>query len=513
MRALFALFLLLLIPLGAKSFSYAQVHSLPQGVEKDYYIWRFIRQKSTTKAQARRIIREASRINPNLKKAYRRKTGHNPPIPPRPKPSLSPRQKQELERKLAIARQVLRSPDPLSAWQKLDPEMKLFVFKHAGTRGRRTLDYKISEEEWQELSRYPDANLMLYYLRRDRLKKLSRILRYKPAQDNRLRYDYLMRLSFEALRRGDESLAEYDFAQAARRARKRELADRALFWAWKADDDRDYLKKLAKSWDINLYTLAARDALKMKYDLGITPELPRGHVPGFDIRDPIQWHSLKQKIFDPHSDLEALAQRFKTDETVGHYCYIMTKAGHDKPQYFPMPYRDFMKKLPVKRQAILYAIARQESRFVPASVSGSFALGMMQIMPFLVDHLQKVRHERIDYDDLFDPITALKYANTHMDYLTSWLHHPLFVAYAYNAGIGFTKRLIRRKDLFENRNKYDPWISLERVANYQANDYGKKVLTNYVIYLNKLGYPIRLTDLVSVLHLPRYTDEFRKRRK
>jgi soluble lytic murein transglycosylase len=513
MRLFAPLLLALLIPLGAKSFSYAQVHSLPKGLEKDYYIWRFIRQKSTTKAQAQRIILEASRINPSLKKAYRHKTGHNPPVPPRSKPHLSPRQKQELERKLAIAREVLRSPDPLSAWQKLDPEMKLFVFKHAGTRGRRALDHAMSEKAWQELSRYPDANLMLHYVRRDRLKKLSRILRYKPAPDNQLRYDYLMRLGFEALRRGEEGLAEYDFDLASRRAAKRELADRALFWAWKADGGRDYLQKLVKSWDINLYTLAARDALKMKYDLGITPELPRGRVPGFDIRDPIQWHSLKQKIFDPKTDLNALARRFKTEETVGHYTYIMSKAGHNKPQYFPMPYRNFMKKLPLKRQAILYAIARQESRFVPASISSSFALGMMQIMPFLVDHLQKVRHEWVDYDDLFDPITALKYANTHMDYLTSWLHHPLFVAYAYNAGIGFTKRLIRRRDLFENRSKYDPWISLERVANYQANDYGKKVLSNYVIYLNKLGYPIRLTDLLSVVHRPHLTDEFRQKRK
>jgi soluble lytic murein transglycosylase len=137
----------------------------------------------------------------------------------------------------------------------------------------------------------------------------------------------------------------------------------------------------------------------------------------------------------------------------------------------------------------------------------------MQIMPFLVDHLKKQKGERIDYDDLFDPITALRYANTHLDYLTSWLHHPLFVAYAYNAGIGFTRRLIRRKDLFENRNLYDPWISLERVGNGQANEYGKKVLTNYVIYMNKLGYPLRLTDLLSVIHRPELTDRFRSRPK
>ncbi len=511
-RSVLLLLFALLIPLGARSFSYAQVHSLPAGVEKDYYIWRLLRQKSTTRAQAARIIREASTLNPLLKKAYRRKTGHNPPSPKHPIHHLTPEEKAQLKAKLALTREIFRSSDPLENWRKLDPKLRLFVFSHAGKKGRRMLDHAMSEAEWQELSRYPDANLMIHYVRRDRLPKLSRILRYRPAQTNALRYDYLMRMGFEALNRGDESLAEYDFARAADRAPKRELADRALFWAWKADGDRDYLKRLVKSWDINLYTLAARDALKLKYDLGITPELPKGRVPGFDIRDPIQWGSLKRKIFDPHTDMEALAKRFRTAETVGHWTYIKTKAGKDVPQYFPMPYREFMKKLPVKRQAILYAIARQESRFIPASVSRSFALGMMQIMPFLVDHLKRVRHERVDYDDLFDPLTALKYANTHLDYLTKWLHHPLFVAYAYNAGIGYTKRLIRRKELFEDRSKYDPWISLERVANYQANDYGKKVLANYVIYMNKLGYPLRLTDLVSVLHRHHLTDEFRTKR-
>ena len=510
LRALFAL--LLLIPLGAETFSYTWIHSLPKGVEKDYYIWRYLRQKSTSKAQARRIIREASALNPSLKKAYRKKTGLRPPAPPRRTlRRLSPAQKRELARKKALVRKILASPNPRVTWLKLDPKMQLFVFKHAGTKGRKQLDYAISETQWQRLSRYRDANLMIHYVRRDRLPGLSRILRFKPAKANALRYDYLMRMGFEALDRGQTDLAEYDFARAVSKASKRESADRALFWAWKAEDDRDYLKKLVKSYDINLYTLAARDALKLPYDLGITPDLPPGKAPGFDIRNPIHWHRLKAKIFNPHTDLNTLARKFHHAQTVGHWTYIKTKAGKDIPQYFPMPYRDYLAKFPIKRQAILYAIARQESRFIPASVSGSFALGMMQIMPFLVDHLRKVRHERIDYDDLFDPITALKYANTHLDYLTKWLHHPLFVAYAYNAGIGYTKRLIRRKDLFENNQKYDPWISLERVTNYQANDYGKKVLANYVIYMNKLGHPLRITDLLSVVHRPEFTDEFRKK--
>ncbi len=510
-RLLLLLFLALSLQLSAKSFSYEQIHRMPACVAKDYYIWRYLRQPSTSRAQAKKIIREAWHLNPLLKKAYRKKTGLNPPRIVKPRKKLTQAQQLALEKKKALTRKIFSSSDPLRAWEKLDPEMKLFVFNHAGKAGRKTLDHTLTQKQWQELTRHPGIHRTLRYIRIDRLPRLSKVLRYPPAPHNRLSYDDLMRLGFEALGRGDKDLAEYDFALAVPKASKRELADRALFWAWKSDDNREYLRRLVKSYDINVYTLAARDALKLKYDLGITPDLPKGKVPGFDIRDPLQWSRLKKKIFDPRTDMAKLARRFKTSQTVGHYCYIKTKADKDVPQYFPMPYREFMAKLPVKRQAILYAIARQESRFIPASVSGSFALGMMQIMPFLVEHLARQRGEKVDYDALFDPLTALKYANTHMDYLTKWLHHPLFVAYAYNAGIGYTKRLIRRKDLFENKQKYDPWMSLELISNSQANDYGKKVLTNYVIYMNKLGHPLRITDLLSVVHLPKYTDEFRKR--
>ncbi len=80
----------------------------------------------------------------------------------------------------------------------------------------------------------------------------------------------------------------------------------------------------------------------------------------------------------------------------------MAKASRDTKQYFPMPYRRYLSRFPIKRQAIIYAIARQESKFIPASISSSFALGMMQIMPFLVKHLAKEKKELIDYDDMFN---------------------------------------------------------------------------------------------------------------
>lgn len=207
-------------------------------------------------------------------------------------------------------------------------------------------------------------------------------------------------------------------------------------------------------------------------------------------------------------DLDDLADDHKSQEAIGVYTYIKAKACNYQDQYFPMPYRDVMKKMTPERQALIYAIARQESRFVPASVSRSFALGMMQFMPFLVKHVAKEKGHTIDLDDMFDPYRAIEYADFHLDYLTKYLYHPLFIAYAYNAGIGFTRRHIENKRNFRT-GPYEPYMSMETMKNYEAREYGKKVLANYIIYLNKLGVVTRIFPLIKVLATPSATDKFR----
>jgi len=63
--------------LNAKTFRYGQVKKMPLSVEKDYYIWRFLSQKSTTVSQAKAIIGDAKYINKKLRTAYKKKTGLN----------------------------------------------------------------------------------------------------------------------------------------------------------------------------------------------------------------------------------------------------------------------------------------------------------------------------------------------------------------------------------------------------------------------------------------------------
>jgi soluble lytic murein transglycosylase len=504
----------LLMPLSARTLDYATLHAMPRSVEKDYYLWRYFSTAKCTKSDAKKLIHEAKRINSKLAKAYRKKTGTRAPKkrPARHSRPLTAAQKQAIQRKKQTTLSLFKQPDPWAAWYALPPDMQVYAFNHAGKAGRKALDHPVSPELYARLTTRYGFNDSIRRIRRERLPNWSKALLNPPAKKHRLTHSTLLRLGFNGLYRGKPKTAEMYFRLAAQTSKKREEVDRGLFWAYMSRHNKQFLHKLTQSYDINIYTLLARDILHLKYPATITPRLPEAHLMNSKISDPIHWAQLKQKIFDKKTNKKALANRYRSQEAVGYYSYILSKASHDTKQYFPMPYRDLLAKLPKSRQAILYAIARQESRFVPASVSTSYALGMMQIMPFLVRHLAKQRHEKIDYDAMFNPRKALIYANDHMNYLTKWLKHPLFIAYAYNAGIGYTRRLIRKKHLFNGKGLYEPYLSLELVDNDQARHYGKHVLTNYVIYMNKLGTPLRMQELLEFIHDPSKTDKFRKRK-
>jgi len=408
--------------LNAKFLTYWQVHNMPQSVEKDYYIWRFLSQSTTTAFQARSIIKEVDHLNKKLRTAYKKKTGFAAPQPSNP--SVSCTKVTDWKRR-SEANKYFRNGILLLQQKQLQKAADSFYYAH-----------NKYEERWEK--------------------------------------------------------------------------DKCLFWLYMVTKDKDYLDELKKSYHINMYTLLAADLTKSRYPKTIvTPSISKNSLYSIDAKNPIHWAKIKAKIFSPSTDLEDLADDCKSQETVGMYCYVKAKACNYKKSYFPMPYHNVMKKFSKERQALLYAIARQESRFVPASVSRSFALGMMQFMPFLVEHVAKKKGELIDLDDMFNPKKAIEYADFHLDYLNKYLYHPLFVAYAYNAGIGFTKRLIRQKNYFR-KGAFEPYLSMEKMTNAQAREYGKRVLTNYVVYLNKLGKPTRLLPYIQMLTDPSKTDHFRQ---
>ncbi len=408
----------------AKHFSYSQVHAMPKSVEKDYYIWRFLRQKSTTVAEARAIIRETNSLNKKLKEAYRKKTGAYPNFRPTP------------------------------------------------------VRYAVNDTEiWK----------------------------------NRVQGNFAFNKGISMVQKRQLTLAAQYFHSAYRIYKERWQKDKCLFWLYLVTKNKHYLQQIKEqSGHINMYRLLAADITHDKYPKTIiAPKISKSRVWGIDETDPIDWAKMKRKLFSGSVDLDDLAEDCESQATIGMHTYIKARACNYTRSYFPMPYRDLMEKYPVERQALIYAIARQETRFIPASVSRSFALGLMQFMPFLIDHVAKQKGERIDYDEIFNPYKAIEYADYHLDYLNKYLYHPLFIAYAYNGGIGFTKRLIRRRGNFRP-GPFEPYLSMEKMSNVEAREYGKKVLTNYVVYMNLLGKPTRLLPYIETLTDPSMTDRFRK---
>jgi len=406
--------------LQAKTLHYTKIHNMPKSVEKDYYIWRFLSQPSTTVIEARNIIHDTDHLNKKLRTAYKKKTGFNPP------------------------------------------------------RIHGTKDVT-PEHIWK----------------------------------NRSKANKYFRAGLKLLKQKKPNMAISYFDAARKHYIKRHEIDKTLFWLYLCTQNSIYLKHLQVSHSPNIYTLLAADTIKGKYPKTITERFRKRRNFGFDVKNPITWAKVKQKMTRSSNEkIDDLADKFASQESIGIYTYLKAKASEHKKAYFPMPYRDALKSMTPQRQAIIYAIARQESRFVPASVSRSFALGMMQFMPFLVKHIAKEKGYKMDLDEMFNPYRAIEFADYHLDYLTKYLQHPLFVAYAYNAGIGFTRKHLRNKKHFRT-GPYEPYMSMESMKNVEAREYGKKVLSNYVIYLNKLGITTRMTSLVKTLATPSITDKFR----
>ncbi len=309
-------------------------------------------------------------------------------------------------------------------------------------------------------------------------------------------------LGLNALRHGHEEIAIWYFKAAEKKAYFNFDRDKALFWQYLITKERAILQKLiTQSKDINLYTLYAWEKLgkfPKNIILSIEPKQPRAP---FDIRDPFAWLRVKSdfrsKRFKDQKEKEHAALELNAKESEPHVAQLLYRY-QDNLHYYLLAYADYLRALPLKRQALILAIARQESRFIPTEVSYSYALGLMQFMPFVAKAIAREKGiENFPLEAMFDPRTAYDFANTHLDFLEKSLYHPLIVAYAYNAGIGYTRRQILQKETFFTNGAYEPFMSMELLPNAQARKYGKKVLANYVIYAKILG--IRDVSLLSLL--------------
>jgi len=248
------------------------------------------------------------------------------------------------------------------------------------------------------------------------------------------------------------------------------------FWLYLLTKKQKYFNALLKRSRINFYTLFVYE--KANKNFFIKRYIVHNSIKKSEYNESNPWDILK--FFDDFKKAKNLfnfAKKLDNNNTLALKALVLDKAYNYKINIFITPKIYDDKNLSFK--AFVYAIARQESRFIPASVSRSYALGTMQIMPFLVKNLQGNIFKQFDYKE------NIYLGVKHLKWLFKKLKHPLMVAYAYNAGIGFVKRKILPK--FKYEGEYEPFLSIELIPFDESREYGKKVITNFVIYSHIFG--------------------------
>ena len=160
-------------------------------------------------------------------------------------------------------------------------------------------------------------------------------------------------------------------------------------------------------------------------------------------------------------------------------------------------------------RALLFAVMRQESLFVPHVVSYAGARGLMQLMPATARSMALLTgvgadDRRAQREQLADPEINLTLAQEYIHSLLGDDHirgNLLFLTLAYNGGPGALERF---KAVAADR-RTDPLLFLESFPTGQSRIFTERVLTNYWIYRMRLGQPTPDLDALAAGQWPTYT--------
>jgi soluble lytic murein transglycosylase len=164
-----------------------------------------------------------------------------------------------------------------------------------------------------------------------------------------------------------------------------------------------------------------------------------------------------------------------------------TGSRHDFGLRYLMPYRGEFGAAAREHavdEALLFGIARQESRFITDIVSSAGAVGLMQLMPATARWVAR-EMRRSDYrpDQIADVATNTGFGAFYFKY---WLDRldaqPALAAAAYNAGPG-------RAQAWRNGAPLEGAIWVESIPFNETRDYVKKVLANAMYYARELNQP------------------------
>ena len=392
--------------------------------------------------------------------------------------------------------QIIASDNPFNALINSDINKFYRLFFDLGSEYRINFLNKFMNSEFiYKLSNEEEFERFLKYVVHDNnLKNIQKSL-ISLKDNNQLPPHILFSLGINAVNNNSEDNAYLFFYNAFNKSYLKADKDKSLFWMYLVTQNQSFLQELTKSWDNSIYTLYAKELFDVNIDNIIYNIDLKNEKTSFDVHDAFKWMDVvedtKKNIDD--AKLSKYYNLFSDESTLPHYAFVLQRYNKYKVQYFITPYRDEIKNYDVNKQVLLYSLARQESLFIPSSISFSSAQGVMQIMPFLSSDIAKELKEDYNIYEQFVPKTNIRYGSFHLDTLMKQFdNNPLFIAYAYNGGAGYTKSQLK-KGLFKEKNKYEPFLSMEMISYPETREYGKKVLSNYYIYNNYLNSENKIT--------------------
>ncbi|HZQ60758.1 MAG TPA: transglycosylase SLT domain-containing protein [Casimicrobiaceae bacterium] len=164
-----------------------------------------------------------------------------------------------------------------------------------------------------------------------------------------------------------------------------------------------------------------------------------------------------------------------------------TSVRHDYALRYLMPFRDQFTAAAREQAldaALLFGLARQESRFNASIVSSAGAIGLMQLMPATARWVAK-QLGKADYrpGDISDVAVNTQFGAFYFRYCLDKLERlPALAAAAYNAGPG-------RAQSWRASVPLEGAIWVETIPFNETRDYVKKVLANAMFYARELDQP------------------------
>ena len=407
---------------------------------------------------------------------------------------------------LAKELEIINSPIAFLDLVKSSPKVFFDIFNNSGANFRiKNLNHHLPIKLLNKLSKhkYRFYSMVKIIVTTPQLNELQQSLLHVNAKN--LQHKTQFMLAINAIKLNKNKIASNYLKLASKSAYFMFDKDKVLFWQYQLTKNNKYLEKLSKSWSNNIYSLYAKEKLNVKITNLIYDTNKTYTDDNITTNDPFYWLGVLKDIKNgvTKEKREKYQKIFTSKRTSGYMAFIDEKYYGYKNTYLPNPYDNIISKYPKDRQILINALAKQESRFIPSSLSSSYAMGVMQIMPFLSKALAKELNEPYNILDQLKAPVNIKYANQHLNYLDKHLNHVLFIAYAYNGGIGFTNRRVLKAGLFR-KGKYEPYLSMELVPYDESKKYAKKVLVNYYFYNQLINndYTTKFSSFIKSIDNP-----------